>query len=436
MDTLATAGLVHFSVFAHLASSRDALCEKLAKPPLNLKEDDFAGSIELAKICAAWEAAKVMKVTEVQRDANRLSLNLPPELLKGDLERAVKVFEKAEDTELNKYTTPSKAFFERLMGQSETFFETVCLTSVTNLDAQDRNQTSTYGVDVSGGLLKATAQKPFAIPNPKTPEGLRARLTLLGTCWMFCKHKYPAKPHLSTVSVKLFDDLIKHLFGPKVWGLVRLDENGLPIASPHIGHVLCYLHAIFKKTAEDMNEGMDMDQALRGAWKDRDTKTIYFHDAVALSINTAECRALTAPDLQERSRAQSSTKGDGAPTRRVSIDNGGDAATSKAAKNRAKRLKQKAKVADLRAVAKKTGGPGAKVNGMFALKDADRGPGGKAAGKGKGKNKFKDKTDAGESICFNWAKGKPCHTSPCPHKHCCRICEGPHLTAECPSAKK
>ena len=56
-----------------------------------------------------------------------------------------------------------------------------------------------------------------------------------------------------------------------VWGLVRLDENGLPIASPHIGHVLCYLHAIFKKTAEDMNEGIDMDQALRGAWKDRDT---------------------------------------------------------------------------------------------------------------------------------------------------------------------
>ena len=76
------------------------------------------------------------------------------------------------------------------------------------------------------------------------------------------------------------------------------------------------------------------------------------------------------------------------------------------------------------------------MNGMFALKDVDR-AGGKAAGKGKGgKNKLKDKTDAGESICFNWAKGKPCHSTPCPHKHCCRICEGPHVTDECPNKKK
>ena len=96
------------------------------------------------------------------------------------------------------------------MGQVETFFEPVCLSSVTNLDAQDKNQTSTFGVDVSGGLLRATASKPFAIPLPKTAEGLRARLKLLGTCWMFCKSKYPAKPHIATASGKLFDDLVDY----------------------------------------------------------------------------------------------------------------------------------------------------------------------------------------------------------------------------------
>ena len=41
MDTMANAGLKHFSVFAHLASTRDSLCEKLSKPPLGLKDDDF-----------------------------------------------------------------------------------------------------------------------------------------------------------------------------------------------------------------------------------------------------------------------------------------------------------------------------------------------------------------------------------------------------------
>ena len=55
--------------------------------------------------------------------------------------------------------------------------------------------------------------------------------------------------------------------------------------------------------------------------------------------------------------------------------------------------------------------------------------------KGKGKGKLKEKTDANESICFNWWKGKPCHTTPCPHKHCCRICEGPHQEKDCPQRK-
>ena len=135
---------------------------------------------------------------------------------------------------------------------------------------------------------------------PRNPEGLRARITLLGTCWMFCKNKYPAKTHLRTVTTKLFDDLIKYLFGPKVWGLVRTDAVGQPIASPHIGHVLCYLHAILKSTTDSMNDGMDMDLAMMTAWKDAGTKTVHFHDAVTIAINTPECRALSAPDLQER----------------------------------------------------------------------------------------------------------------------------------------
>ena len=50
-----------------------------------------------------------------------------------------------------------------------------------------------------------------------------------------------------------------------------------------------------------------------------------------------------------------------------------------------------------------------------------------------GRGKLKDKTDNGESICFSWWKGKPCHTNPCPHKHVCRICEGPHPEEHCPN---
>ena len=96
-----------FTVFSHLASTRDRLCEFLAKEPLKITTDTFEGVMEQAKIVAAWEAGKVMRDCEVKRDSERLALNLPPELQKGELETAVKIYQRLEDTELTKYTTPS-----------------------------------------------------------------------------------------------------------------------------------------------------------------------------------------------------------------------------------------------------------------------------------------------------------------------------------------
>ena len=201
---------------------------------------------------------------------------------------------------------------------------------------------------------------------------------------------------------------------------------GVPVASPHIGQVLCYLNAIFKLSTELMNGGKDMSTALREAWKDAETKTVHFHDQVSIAIHTPECRAMTAPDLQERARPASSSKGDGRAPQgaQLALEDGHVNASAKTAKNRAKRLKQKAHIADLRAVVKDKHKPGGKPSGRLAILDKDRGNGGGAKGKGKGKaGKQKDKMDSGESICFNWNKGKPCVVQDCPHKHVCRICE-------------
>ena len=70
MDTLGTAGLVKFTVFSHLASSRDKLCEFLAKPPLSISTETFDGVIEQAKIVAAWEAGKIMRDCEPSATPN------------------------------------------------------------------------------------------------------------------------------------------------------------------------------------------------------------------------------------------------------------------------------------------------------------------------------------------------------------------------------
>ena len=107
MDSFGNAGLVALNVFAHIAPSAEKLAAVLAREPINLKDDDLAGILEIAKVTSAWETAKTMKEVEIKADADRISLSLPPKLKVGDLESAVKLFEKSV-YELTKFTTPSK----------------------------------------------------------------------------------------------------------------------------------------------------------------------------------------------------------------------------------------------------------------------------------------------------------------------------------------
>ena len=308
------------------------------------------------------------------------------------------------------------------------------LTMVTSLDNQDTNQTSTYGLDIAQGLLRATAAKPYAIPLPKNAESYRARLELLGTAWCFAKAKNPSKAQLRTISPRLFDAYVKWLFGPRVWGMTTNDEHGNVVATPHIGQVIAFDYQIRKRVADSMNSGVDMEAAFTEAKGDTETRMVHFLNVVSVGINSSECRACTAPDMCDRIKAKpiDTQRAPGKvqpPT------------TTKGQTAKAKKLRKKARDAELKEAgraAQQGNGGDRKRKAPLALKNGGVGDGAQKPPKGKGKGKkakMKDSTDAGESICFNWAKGKQCHTTPCPHKHCCRICEGPHITAECPTPK-
>ena len=132
MDAFGDNGLVALNVFTHIAPTAEKLAAVLGKDPFGLKGDDLLGILEMAKVTSAWETAKTMREVEVKTDADRVNLALPPELKVGDLETAMKLFEKAE-YELTKVTTPSKGYFERKMAQIESYFEAEPYTSVTNL---------------------------------------------------------------------------------------------------------------------------------------------------------------------------------------------------------------------------------------------------------------------------------------------------------------
>ena len=159
--------------------------------------------------------------------------------------------------------------------------------------------------------------------------------------------KFPSKAQLRTVSVELIDRYVEWLYGPKVWGLATLGPDGQALSTPTINHVIAYDLQIRKKVAEQMNLGHDMAAALAHAQGDPELRQVHFLSPVSIAINTPDCRACTAPCLEDRARPQSvktkATDGGGASA----SAGDGTAVGTKAAKSKAKRSKRASKAKQL-----------------------------------------------------------------------------------------
>lgn len=224
MDIFGDNKVKTLQIFTCLSKDEGGFRALLERAPFNFKSDDLEGIVEQAKLVAAWGAAKITMQVSTEQDAKRALSDLPPEVQKGEMETAVKLFEADPNGfDLDKLSTPSKGYYARKNAQAEAYFEAEPLTSVTNATMKDFNASSTFGIDVASGTLRATAGKDFAIPQPASAEALRARLTLMGICTVMSKMKYPNKVVLQSATMSLFEGYIRYLFGPKVWGLAVKD---------------------------------------------------------------------------------------------------------------------------------------------------------------------------------------------------------------------
>ena len=91
----------------------------------------------------------------------------------------------------------------------------------------------------------------------------------------------------------------EYLCGERVWGFVVKGPNSVPLACPHIGQVLQYDLAIRELQARLMKGGLDFKASLERAMADEDTRILHFTTAFGMEAHTAQCRALTAPGLNE-----------------------------------------------------------------------------------------------------------------------------------------
>ena len=241
---------------------------------------------------------------------------------------------------------------------------------------------------------------------------------------MLAKLKCPSKGVLQTCSTQLWSDYTDFLFGDEVWGFVAENEHGSPIAGPHIGHIIGFDFKVRQMVAVHMNEGLDIAKAFERAMECPQLRLKHFLMPVSASINDKECRALTAPALQE---ARFGLPRGNAQKRKIT--DGGEDPMSAAAKKKARRKAAMQALRDANPHGRPGGGKGQGKQGTSAqLALGDRAP--PPPRKGAGKNRSK----TGETrlkICYAYNNGQACRQTPCHFLHVCQICEGAHPKGEC-----
>jgi hypothetical protein len=218
--------------------------------------------------------------------------------------------------------------------------------------------------------------------------------------------------------------------------------DGLPLASPHIGHILQYDQAIRNLQHRLVKAGTPFRQALEAALSDQDKRCLNFTIAFGMEAMSQPCRNLTAPGLREMYGVASGHKHAGAATKRgaTALENGASASAPDDAKRAQKRARKKANAAAKKQAQKSTGfQPAQKALTVppppgLAIEDRkDRGgksgkggKGGKGAGKPPLPRGIKPKTDDGKLCCFACSKGEKCVETPCRFAHVCWWCHGNH----------
>jgi hypothetical protein len=275
----------------------------------------------------------------------------------------------------------------------------------------------------------------FAIPLPFNSEDLRARLKVLGMATCYQQMHFGTNPRLTGIDTNFFGEYGDWLCGPDVWGYATLDENDHPISTPTLEMVLRLDQKVREQAALHMNNGENIKDAYEKAQKDEILFKRYFYHHVSIEVNSAACRACTAPGLASahagvKRKSPGADSGARAPPA-AAIASGHDhpelqrlkdQAASRAEKNKARKAKAKAKKA-AKAQLAITAPPA-----YPALTYGGAGDAPTRREKGKGKSKGK-----GKGICFQYDQGKPCKSNPCPYTHACSKCGGPHPKTECPN---
>ena len=310
MAKLGNAGCKSMALFGHVGRD-EARLEAYLKSVLNLDAQARAEDIiPVAQLVIVWTACRKRAEVETEAQAQRVVNHLPPVLTAEDHSAAREALEKKLKRPVPDHRVPSENYFQRKVGEAEGKYTAEKLTEVTNLvqeEAQKKPKgqsaaSSNYlDFDDAGrptGLKSKTTD--FTVPMPTNEASFKNRFEVMDHVHLMLQMRFLSNPVLATYEPGMFKDYCNDfLCGERVWAFVLRGDNDEPTASPSLRQVCNYDWNIRKLMVRLMKRNVDIKSALEQAMGDQDLRTLYFTTGFSMEANTAECKALSAPCLEE-----------------------------------------------------------------------------------------------------------------------------------------
>jgi hypothetical protein len=278
-DLVVNAGVKTVKHFASLAKDTEDMRD-LAKQHFGLGETSLATKVNLSCLICAFNSAKARAAEMDKLDAEN-EVRAQPKVIPSSDFLAMREAFKSKYWPLEDSRTPARSYIEKkLEGLEKNDFRAETLSEVINYREDDARELRPVW-DLSGALKSMKTQT--TVPLPRDTEELRARISLMGTAWVFTSFQQTGNKVLENIDPFVFSSYVDYLLGVHVWGLVAKGADGSTFAGPGWPLLLSYEQEI-RAYAYSLvcNEGVPLKDALVKAWQDETVKGSYFVTPLAL----------------------------------------------------------------------------------------------------------------------------------------------------------
>ena len=435
---LGDAGYVSVSLFAALGHDHPTFIESLKDFGIDpaLGTDGPARAklrLERTRMIAAFDVARVRNDIETRENAQRSATFQVTRISDQDFISARRAFERGHHS-LEEEVAPSKPYFERLIAQMSTCYESEDLTTVTTIH-QEKEGSAGIGTETDAkGYFRITT-KVLAVSSPRSSELYRLRLRTMAYGWCYLRMRFPNVLVLKTITVERFQEFQEYLFGSEVWGMADRGSDGRVTSTPDIEKVKHYEAMIRKDVAKRMNDGQSWWPAMQEATACARLLQVHFLSPVARSSS----HSVTAPGIAPYQIVDriANPKREHEPK----PPGGGASANANTQRKKRQRTNQAQKYKALQDSIRNPQAqqaPPKPPQGQLAIADGVGKGAGKAGKPGKGQSRFPagahtaNQANKGLCIGFNMSN---CTRPVCNFAHECWWCLGKHSASLCPQKK-